>query len=146
MLAFAYDIDPYRVWARVTVDGCFDGPWERKFAVGTVFLRGTGSGQIEHVDGVEVVKRELADSLMDLRSPRVEAAKADTYTGDGYITVRHEKTERVEEMLDFIAQTIRITYSSVMPDADTLRGDWTKRLQYKQLYKPAWEVDCQAAK
>ena len=34
MLAFAYDIDPYLAWARVAVDGCFDGPWERKYAVG----------------------------------------------------------------------------------------------------------------
>ncbi len=44
MLAFAYDVDPYRVWARVSVDGCFDGPWERKYAVGTVFLRGRRPG------------------------------------------------------------------------------------------------------
>src|ERR1043165_9117089 len=25
---------------RIDVDGCFDGPWERKYAVGTIFLRG----------------------------------------------------------------------------------------------------------
>ena len=56
MLAFAYDIDPYLVWARVMLDGCFDGPWERKFAVGTVFLRGAGSGKIESVDGIRSCK------------------------------------------------------------------------------------------
>ena len=57
MLAFAYDIDPYRVWARLSVDGCFDGPWERKHAVGTVFLRGAGRGQVQRVDGLEAVRR-----------------------------------------------------------------------------------------
>ena len=44
MLEFAYDIDPHLAWARVAVDGCFDGPWERQYAVGTIFLRGMGSG------------------------------------------------------------------------------------------------------
>jgi D-alanine-D-alanine ligase-like ATP-grasp enzyme len=139
MLAFAYDIDPYMVWARVTVDGAFDGPWERKFAVGTVFLRGTGAGRIERVGGIEIVKRELGDSVMEVRSPRVGAAKSQTYTGDGYVTVRHAETERVEEMLAFIAETVRIDYSSATPASDTLRGDWTKRLRYRELYKPAWE-------
>ena len=139
MLAFAYDIDPYMVWARVAVDGAFDGPWERKFAVGTVFLRGTGAGRIERVGGMELVKRELGDSVMEVRSPQVGAAKSQTYTGDGYVTVRHAETERVEEMLGFIAETVRIDYSSATPASDTLRGDWTKRLQYRELYKPAWE-------
>ncbi len=43
-LAHAYDIDPYFAWARVAVDGSFDGPWERKYSVGTLFLRGAGRG------------------------------------------------------------------------------------------------------
>ncbi len=47
MLGFAYDIDPYRAWARVAVDGRFDGPWERKYAVGTIFLRGSGAGVVK---------------------------------------------------------------------------------------------------
>lgn len=138
MLAFAYDLDPYLVWARVTLDGSFDGPWERKFAVGTVFLRGTGSGTIESVEGIQAVESELGDLLMDFRPPRAGALKSDTYTGDGFITVRHQKTDIVEDALDFIARTVRITYSN-SDSAGTLRNDWTKRLRYNQLYKPAWE-------
>jgi hypothetical protein len=139
MLAFAYDIDPYLVWARLMLDGCFDGPWERKFAVGTVFLRGAGSGKIETVEGIETVRRELGEFVMDLRLPRVGASKSDTYTGDGYVTVRHPETQAVEDALDLIAQTIRITYSNQDAPPDALRDDWNKRLQYNQLYKPAWE-------
>jgi len=138
MLAFAYDIDPYYVWARVMLDGSFDGPWERKFAVGTVFLRGTGSEKIESVEGFEIVNRELGTLLMDHHLPQIAAAKAATYTGDGYVTVRHPETQRVEDALDFIAQTVRITYSQA-PIHDTLRDNWTRRLQYNQLYKPMWE-------
>jgi hypothetical protein len=140
MLAFAYDIDPYFVWARLMLDGSFDGPWERKFAVGTVFLRGAGSGKIESVEGFETVQRELEALLMDHRLPQIGAAKAGTYTGDGYITIRHPETQAVAAALDFIAQTIRITYTNQHPAHDTLRDNWTKRLHYNQLYKPSWEV------
>jgi hypothetical protein len=141
MLAFAYDIDPYLVWARLMLDGRFDGPWERKFAVGTVFLRGAGSGRIETVAGIETVRRQLGVLVMDVRLPRVGASKSGTYTGDGYVTVRHPETQAVDDALDFIAQTIRITYSNQDAAPDALRDDWNKRLQYNQLYKPAWEND-----
>ena len=142
MLAFAYDIDPYFVWARMMVDSSFDGPWERKFAAGTVFLRGTGSGKIESVEGFETVQRELGALLVDHRLPQVSVDKAATYTGDGYVTVRHPETQAVEEALDFVAQTIRITYSQP-PAHETLRENWTRRLQYNQLYKPMWEINYQ---
>jgi hypothetical protein len=144
MLAFAYDMDPYLAWARVSVDGCFDGPWERKYAVGTIFLRGMGNGPIVEVAGIEPVKRKLGELLVDGRLPQVGATKSVTYTGDGYITVRHPQTAVVEDALDFIARTVRITYShpeSMMAAGATIREQWGQRLQYfdKQLNKPAWE-------
>ena len=140
MLAHAYDVDPYLAWARATLDGSFDEPWKRKFAVGTVFLRGAGSGNVESVQGFEAVKAELGDDIVDVRLPRTGAVKASTYTGDGYITVRHAITEAVENALDFISQTVRINYSS-SSSVPTLRDEWSKRLQFNQLYKPAWEID-----
>ena len=146
MLAFAYDIDPYWAWARAAVDGCFDGPWERKYAAGTIFLRGLGSGLVKEVHGMRSVELEIGDSLADVRLPRIGAAKSVTYTGDGYITIRHPETQVVEEALDFIARTVRITYShpeSLILPGRTGREQWEERLQYcdKQLYKPSWEND-----
>jgi hypothetical protein len=146
MLAFAYDIDPYLAWARATVDGCFDGPWERRYAVGTLFLRGTGKGLLEHVEGIESVRRHVGHLLVDARLPRVGAKKAATYTGDGYITVRHPETRVVEDALQLIAQTVRITYShSALPGPSNkaLEEQWSQQIQYfdKQLNKPAWEDD-----
>jgi len=145
MLAFAYDIDPYLAWARAVVDGCFDGPWERKYAVGTIFLRGPGSGLVERVDGVDAMKRQVGELLVEVRLPRVGAAKSDTYTGDGFITVRHHEERAVADALDMIAQTVRITYS-VSESAShgrPMAEQWGERWQYsqKQLNKPAWEHD-----
>jgi phosphoribosylglycinamide synthetase-like protein len=146
MLAYAYDMDPYFAWARVAVDGCFDGPWERKYAVGTIFLRGLGSGLVKEVHGVESVELQIGKSLVDVRLPRVGAAKSVTYTGDGYITVRHPETAVVEDTLDFIARTVEIRYShpeSPVPEGEASGEQWKERLQYsdKQLYKPPWEND-----
>ena len=136
MLGFAYDMDPYRAWARVAVDGAFDGPWEREYAVGTIFLRGVGSGVIERVDGVDSVKSELAELIVDARWPQAGANKSNTYTGDGYLTLRHRDTERVKTALDFIAHTVRISYSHAEAGLE-----WKERFQnYQQLNRPAWEV------
>jgi Phosphoribosylglycinamide synthetase, ATP-grasp (A) domain len=146
MLAFAYDIDPYLAWARVAVDGCFDGPWERKYAVGTVFLRGTGSGQVKQIKGAEDVSRRVGELVVESRLPRVGAMKSATYTGDGYITIRHPETEVVEETLRWIAQTIHVSYThseSAAHSSAAVRDLWSQRLQdfTKRLNKPAWDDD-----
>jgi hypothetical protein len=139
MLGFAYDIDPHRAWARAAVDGCFDGPWERKYAVGTIFLRGAGSGSAESVDGVETVKRDLADLIVDVRWPTAGAKKSETYTGDGYVTVRHENTSIVKNALEFIANTVRISYSHSSPAQTELQRQERFR-NYHKLNQPVWEV------
>lgn len=144
MLAFAYDIDPHRAWARAMIDGRFDGPWERRYAVGTVFLRGEGGGTIEHVEGVETVKLHAGECLVDAHWPRVGSTKSATYTGDGYVTVRHRETRAVEELLESIARTLRITYAgreATAPPHEALGEQWSQRLGYfdRQLNRPAWE-------
>jgi len=137
MLAYAYDIDPYRAWARVAVDGAFDGPWERKYAVGTIFLRGLGSGYVEHLDGFEAVQRELQDQLMEMRWPQVGAPKSATYTGDGFLTIRHRDTEVVQQSLRRIAQLVKITYSS---HSQLPTKTWVQRLQnFRELNRPSWD-------
>jgi hypothetical protein len=145
MLAYAYDMDPYQAWARVAVDGGFDGPWERRHAVGTIFLRGSGNGLVNGVHGIGEVEQQVGEMLVDGRLPRVGAPKAATYTGDGYLTVRHPKTEAVEVALDLIAKTIRISYTDQESDlcgAEPSRAERRERLQdFNKLSRPAWEDD-----
>lgn len=137
MLAHAYDIDPYRAWARVAVDEAFDGPWERKYAVGTIFLRGPGSGSVHEVNGVEHVQQEFGEMIAEARWPRVGTRKSATYTGDGYLTIRHPDTAVVQQALRSIAQLVKITYSSDEPLAT---GTWGQRLEnFNELNRPAWD-------
>ena len=137
MLAHAYDIDPYRAWARVAVDEAFDGPWERKYAVGTIFLRGLGSGTVHEISGIEQVQREFGEMLVDARWPRTGARKSATYTGDGYLTVRHPDTEMVQQALQRIGRLVKITYSSDEPPA---KETWGHRLKnFNELNRPVWD-------
>jgi hypothetical protein len=136
MFGLAFDVDPYRLWARVAVDGAFDGPLERKYAVGTIFLRGPGAGSVEILDGVEAIQQQLNSVIADARWPKIRVPKSATYTGDGFVTVRHPDTAVVQNALDFIDRTIRITYTS----ADTQPPNWNHRLQnFKELNRPAWD-------
>jgi carbamoyl-phosphate synthase L subunit-like protein len=137
MLGFAYDIDPHFAWARAVIDGAFDGPWERRYAVGTIFIRGQGAGVIEHVSGLQVIKDEMGQLIVDARLPLLGAAKAASYTGDGYITVRHPETRVVEQTLRSIAETVRITYSQ----SEKIRSTSQIRFFDPQMTKPAWEDD-----
>jgi hypothetical protein len=138
MFGFAHDVDPYRLWARVAVDDAFDGPLDRKYAVGTIFLRNSGSGSVEIVDGIETTTNELDDVIVESRWPRIGGPKSPTYTGDGFVTVRHPDVSVVENALDFIDQTIRITYSSSQP----IETGWSERIDnFRDLNKPAWEFE-----
>ena len=145
MLGCAYDMDLHLAWARAAIDGRFDGPWERKFAVGTIFLRGPGSGSVKEVKGIDTVKRELASLITTTRWPQVGAASSATYTGEGFVTVRHPETPVVDEALNFIARTVRITYSNPgqWHPSGGVTQQWQARLQHfdKQLNKPPWEEE-----
>ncbi|HEX3187281.1 MAG TPA: hypothetical protein VHQ94_20955 [Pyrinomonadaceae bacterium] len=143
MFGSAYDVDPYHVWARVAVDDAFDGPLERKYAVGTIFLRDLGSGSVEIIDGIETVTAELSGTIVESRWPRIGGAKSATYTGDGFVTVRDADTAVVQNALDFIDQSIRITYSSSQPS----ETGWSERMDnFRELNKPAWEFEAAAVK
>ena len=51
MLCYAHDFDFYRGWAQLMVHGTFAPP-QRRWAAGTVFLRGQGTGYVRAVQGL----------------------------------------------------------------------------------------------
>ena len=109
-----------------------------KFAVGTIFLRGAGSGSVKTVAGVETVEATLNGVIVEARWPKIGVRKSATYTGDGFVTVRHPDINVVENALDFIDRTIRITYSSSQP----VETGWNERMyNFKELNRPAWDFE-----
>ena len=52
MLCYAHDFDLYSAWAQLMVDGSFAPP-ERSWSLGTVYLRGQGTGHVRAVRGLD---------------------------------------------------------------------------------------------
>jgi len=111
MTGLAHDIDMYRAWARAVVDDAFDGPWERKYAVGCAFLRGPGRGRVLRVLGVEQANQQVGRLVAEASLPTPGVPKSDSYEGDGYVIVRHEDTEVVERAMKAVIETIQVQYA-----------------------------------
>lgn len=111
MTGLAHDVDVYRAWVRAVVDGAFDGPWERKYAVGCAFLRGMGRGRVAGLSGVDETQRAVGRWVMEARLPALGAPKGDGYEGDGYVVVRDPSTDVVKQLLKKIIETVKVHYS-----------------------------------
>lgn len=107
MLGYAHDVDFHHVWAELVVLGTFAPP-ERRYAAGTVYLRGQGRGQVGWVHGVEELQRDIGHLVTEARLPRVGQPSSSGYEGEGWVTVRHPDTEVVREALRRIVSGVRV--------------------------------------
>jgi biotin carboxylase len=108
---FAHDADLYRAWARAVVDDAFDGPFERRYSVGSAFLRGIGRGRVQRITGVDEAERRVGGLVVDSRLPKRGQPRADSYEGDGYVIVRDPDTEVVKAAMKTVIETIQIEYA-----------------------------------
>jgi biotin carboxylase len=108
--SYAHDTDMYRAWARAVVDDAFDGPFERKYAVGCAFLRGAGRGRVVAVRGVDELNRQIGHLVVESKLPVRGTPRADSYEGDGYVIVRDPDTEVVKAAMTKVIETIQVEY------------------------------------
>lgn len=108
LISWAHATDMYRAWARLMILDEFDPP-ARPFAAGAAFLRAQGTGRrIVAVHGAKEVARDVADLAVEVRLPAEGASPRSTYEGDGWIIVRHPRTEVVESALGKIVRAVRV--------------------------------------
>jgi hypothetical protein len=93
------------------VDGAFDGPFERKHAVGIAYLRGVGRGRVARVSGVERAQELVGRLVAEARLPAPGTPRSDSYEGDGYVIVRDPDTEVVKAAMKTVIETIRVEYA-----------------------------------
>ncbi|HEY0193775.1 MAG TPA: ATP-grasp domain-containing protein [Kofleriaceae bacterium] len=110
MTGLAHDADMYRAWARAVVDDAFDGPWERKYAVGCAFLRGVGRGRVLRVNGVDRAQQLVGRHVAEARLPQLGSPRSDSYEGDGYVIVRDPDVEVVKAAIKTIIETVQVQY------------------------------------
>ncbi len=111
LTGLAHDADIYRAWARAVVDEAFDGPWERRWATGCAYLRGSGRGRVVRVTGVAEANERVGSLVAEAKLPTVGAPKSDSYEGDGHVIVRHGDTDVVKRAVKTIIETIRVDYA-----------------------------------
>lgn len=109
--SFAHDTDMYRAWARAVIDDAFDGPYERKFAVGVAYLRGVGRGRVARITGVDEANRAIGHLVVASQLPATGKPRADSYEGDGYVIVRDPDTEVVKAAMTKVIETVQIHYA-----------------------------------
>jgi biotin carboxylase len=109
--SYAHDADMYRAWARAVIDNAYDGPYQRKYAVGVAFLRGIGRGRVVAVRGIERANERVGRLVVESRLPAHGTPKSDSYEGDGYVIVRDPDTEVVKQAMTAIIETIAVEYA-----------------------------------
>jgi hypothetical protein len=107
LLSFAHDRDFYRSWVELMVHETFTPP-ERSWSVGAVFLRGQGGSRVSKVHGVDELRRELGEIIVQGRVPRPGQPKSESYEGEGYVIVRHAETETVKAALKRVLELVRV--------------------------------------
>jgi hypothetical protein len=65
-LRYAHDLDGCGAWAGLVIHGTFDPP-SRRYAVGTVYLRGQGSGAVRAVHGIDRLADEVGGVVVESR-------------------------------------------------------------------------------
>jgi hypothetical protein len=107
MLCYAHDFDLYGAWAQLMVHGSFAPP-ERSWSVGTVFLRGQGTGHVLAVHGIGGLPREVGSIVVESRLPKPGQLSSGSYEGDGYIIVRHPDTAVVTDAMRQLVTSVRV--------------------------------------
>jgi hypothetical protein len=114
MLGHAHDVDMYRLWAALMTTAEFDAP-ERRWSVGTAYLRGRGTGTITGVRGLDELQRRLGHLVVESQLPRIGAPTSDIYEGDGHVIVRAPET-------DTVAAALRELVTGITVDIGPARG------------------------
>ncbi len=107
MLCYAHDFDFYRGWARLMVDGSFAPP-QRRWAAGTAFLRGQGTGHILAVRGLDRLPAEVGSLVVESRLPTPGQLSSASYEGDGYVIARHQDTAVVIDAMRRLVTGVRV--------------------------------------
>jgi hypothetical protein len=107
LLSWAHDLDFYRAWPRLMIQGEFEPP-ERKYAVGAAYVRGQGRGRVRRISGLDEAQRRCGSLVVEVRLPKEGQTPSDSYEGDGYIIVRHPETGVVEQALRDILSIVRV--------------------------------------
>lgn len=104
---YAYDMDLYKAWARLIVDGTFEAT-ERQYATGAAFFRGQGRGRVQRIHGLDRANKDLGHLVVEARLPQIGQPASSSYEGEGFAVLRHRETSVVQNALRHLISTVRV--------------------------------------
>lgn len=111
LMSWAYDRSMYHAWAQMTVEGRVDGRFERKFAAGCAYLRGSGTGKVAKVENLDLAQQKIGHLVVEAQLPVVGKPRASGYEGEGFVIVRHPETAVVKAALQTLIETVHVRYA-----------------------------------
>lgn len=110
LIGLAHETNFFHQWAELIALDRFT-PHPRRFAAGAAFFRGQGPGNtITRVTGLDDAIAAVGPALVEMRTPKVGQARASSYEGEGWATVRADSTEAVKQALLTLIQRVQIRY------------------------------------
>lgn len=109
LIARAHDVDFLQAWARVMVYEEFQAP-QRRYAAGIAYLRGQGQGHVKAIHGLERAEREVGHLVVDVKLPAIGQGSSGSYEGEGYVIVRHPRTDVVEQAVLRLVTLIKVEF------------------------------------
>ena len=110
LMGLTHDTDLFADWARLMALDDFT-PKPRRYAGGSTFFRGQGSGsRIVSVTGIERAGEACGDALVMMRTPKLGQPRAAGYEGEGFALVKHTSTEGAKQALRALIETVQVRY------------------------------------
>ena len=106
----AHDADMRHLWARIVVDGVWDGTPAREYAVAGVYLRGPGIGRVIAIDGLAEAQAAMGAHVVEAHLPQLGQPRASGYEGDGLVIIRHPDEAVVQAAVVTLLRTVRVRY------------------------------------
>ena len=111
LLSWAHDHDFYQAWPRLMILDEFEPP-PRKYAVGAAYFRGqrgaSGGTHVRAIHGLEEAQRRFGSLVVEIRLPGAGQFASDSYEGEGYVIIRDEDSNVVEQALQQIVKLVRV--------------------------------------
>ena len=111
LMNYASDIDLYRGWAEVALNGRFSAKFERKYNSAIIVKRARGEGRIRHVENLDKVASLLGEHLVEINLLPIGAPRNDWRTSlvsDGFVILRHPDLSSTLEMADVVGSELHL--------------------------------------
>ena len=116
LMGHVMGVDMYSLFAQLMIFEDVEVP-PRRYAAGAAYLRGQASPEqlasgrplvVRAVHGLDEVRQQLGDLIVEAKLPKVGAPKADTYEGDGHLIIRHPDTDLVRRAVHEVVSNVRV--------------------------------------